>query len=121
MVVSAEVRLLDAATKEEARYGEALERVEGWLLHSGIQVDEGDQRGGIAGWLDQNGRPDFVYLEIAGYYLTAMAWLSSCGASSPEHVDTARQRGRLAATWIAGLVSRHRVPPTRLYLSDDRA
>jgi len=121
MVVTVELRLPGAATLEGARYGDALERIEGWLLRSGIQLDEGDQRGAIAGWLDGEGRPEFVYLEIAGYYLTAMAWLSSCAACSSEHVEAARLRARRAAGWVASLASTHNAPPTRLYLSGERA
>jgi hypothetical protein len=47
-------------------------RIEGWLLHSALQIDVGAHRGAIAGWLDSGGNPVFVYPEIAGYYLTAM-------------------------------------------------
>jgi hypothetical protein len=96
---------------------EAVNRIEDWLLHSEIQLSEGDQRGAIAGWLDGDSRPEFVYLEIAGYYLTAMAWLMSGAASTPAHAGTARRRARLAAGWIATLLSNHEAPPTRLYLS----
>lgn len=119
--MTTELWLLDAGRKQETRYEEALEHVEEWLLHSRIQIDMGAQRGGIAGWVDQDGRPEFVYLEIAGYYLTEMAWMASCGACSPEHLDAARRRAGLAASWVATLVSSHRAPPTRLYLREERS
>jgi hypothetical protein len=99
----------------------AVTRIEEWLLRSEIQVDQGAQQGGIAGWLDGKGRPEFVYLEIAGYYLTAMAWLSSGAASSPDHAEAARRRARRAAGWIATMLSSHDSPPTRLYLADQPA
>lgn len=95
----------------------AVARVEDWLLHSGIQLDSGPQRGGVAGWLDGDGQPEFVYLEITGYYLTAMAWLASGAASSPEHRAAAQRRARRAARWIGSLVEGESAPPTRLYLS----
>jgi hypothetical protein len=99
----------------------AVERIEDWLLHSAIQLDNGPHRGGIAGWLDCDGKPEFVYLEITGYYLTAMAWLSSGAASSPENIATAHSRARLAAGWIATVLQREAAPPTRLYLSGHSA
>lgn len=85
--MSAELRVRSERCREETSHRDALGRVEGWLLHSGIQIEYGEQQGGIAGWLDENGQPDFVYLEIAGYYMTAMAWLASGGAMN---ADTAR-------------------------------
>jgi hypothetical protein len=95
----------------------AVGRIEDWLLHSGVQLDSGPQRGGVAGWLDGEGRPEYVYLEITGYYLTAMAWLASGAASSPQHVAIAARRARRAARWIATLLDSETAPPTRLYLS----
>jgi hypothetical protein len=108
------------STVQSADPREAVRRIEEWLLDSGIQIDEGAEQGGVAGWLDRDGRPEFVYLEIAGYYLTAMAWLSSGAAGSPEHADTARLRARRAADWITRFLDNHALP-TRLYLSDQRA
>jgi hypothetical protein len=100
---------------------EAVVRIEGWLLHSDVQIEEGSQRGGVAGWLNADGEPDYVYLEIAGYYLTAMAWLASGAACSAENAETARVRARLAADWIGDLLARDAAPPTRLYLSGQPA
>ena len=87
------------------------------MLHSDVQLDEGAQQGGVAGWLDPDGRPEFVYPEIAGYYLTALAWLASGAASSPQHVALARVRAQKTAQWIGDLMSSFTAPPTRLYLS----
>lgn len=106
-------------TRDTAKYAdtrEALGRIEEWLLYSGTQVDEGDQRGGVAGWLDESGKPEFVYLEIAGYYLTAMAWLSSEAASSPENGEAASLAAQRSADWVAKFLSNGDLP-TRLYLS----
>jgi hypothetical protein len=96
---------------------EAVVRIEGWLLHSDVQLADGAHRGAVAGWLNAEGEPDFVYLEIAGYYLTAMAWLASGAACSPHNAETARIQAQLAADWIVELLARNPVPPTRLYLS----
>ena len=95
----------------------AVQQIEDWLLGSDVQLGRGPHRGGIAGWLDGNGLPEFVYLEITGYYLTAMAWLASGAAGSATNIDTATNRARLAAGWIAAVFDTESAPPTRLYLS----
>jgi hypothetical protein len=105
-------------TAPSAAVQTAMRNIENWLLHSGIQLRSGPQRGGVAGWLDCAGQPEFVYLEITGYYLTAMAWLSSGAASSAQNVITANRRARRAAHWIAGLFESQAAPPTRHYLSE---
>jgi hypothetical protein len=97
------------------------QRVEGWLLESGAQLRTGPHRGGVAGWLDRDGRPEFVYLEITGYYLTMAAWLADGAASSPERRALAIQRGREALDWIASVTAGGAMPPTRLYLSPGHA
>ncbi len=84
----------------------AVNRIENWLLRGGIQITDVAQRGGIGGWLDRDGRPEFVDLEIAGYYLTAMAWLSSGAACSPGQVQTIESGVSRAADWVATLPAR---------------
>ncbi|MCV7418113.1 hypothetical protein [Mycolicibacterium litorale] len=118
--MSAELRVRSERCREETSHRDALGRVEGWLLHSGIQIEYGEQQGGIAGWLDENGQPDFVYLEIAGYYMTAMAWLASGGAMNADTAPLARLRAQRAAGWVARSMSSRRGVPTRLYLSGER-
>lgn len=109
------------STPQAAEAHEAVARIENWLLHSGIQIERGAEQGGVAGWLDKDGSPEFVYLEIAGYYLTAMAWLSSGAAGSPEHADAARLCSRRAADWIASSLGSRNALPTRLYLAEQPA
>jgi hypothetical protein len=70
--------------------------IESLLLRSGTQIDDGDQRGAIARWLERDGRPEFVDLAIADYYLTTMAWLPSGVACS------LRACPRRAPAWPAG-------------------
>ena len=97
---------------------DAARRVERWLLTSSIQIPDGPQRGGVAGWLDADGRAEFVYLEITGYYLTSMAWLISGGALSRDSAELARERGQRAVDWVVRSVAGGQLPPTRLYLSE---
>ncbi|MCW2631872.1 MAG: hypothetical protein JWR88_834 [Pseudonocardia sp.] len=117
---------------------DAARRIEGWLLESGIQIPDGPQQGGIAGWLDSQGMPEFVYLEIAGYYLMSMTWLASAAASSPDRAAAARVRARLTLRWITRTLCAPTVPtvptastastaptvptapPTRLHLRSGR-
>jgi hypothetical protein len=112
--------MLTQGTAKYAHSREAAGLIEEWLLQSGIQIDEGPERGGIAGWLDENGKPEFVYLEIAGYYLTTMAWLSSGAASSAEHAEAAGLNAQRAADWAAKYLDDGDLP-TRLYLSEQAA
>jgi hypothetical protein len=92
-------------------------RIERWLLDSGVQLRDGPQQGGVAGSLDRHGRPDFVYMEITGYYMTTMAWLAAGAASSEERATAALERGNQALDWMTSTTSDGAVPPTRLYLS----
>jgi hypothetical protein len=70
----------------------------------------------VAGWLDAAGRPAFVYLEITGYYLTAMAWLAE-GGGSGTRADEAVARGREALGWIRAATANGALPPTRVHLT----
>ena len=53
----------------------AVAAIRNWLLTSNVQIPEGPQKGGVAGWLDEKGYPAFVYAEATGYYLTGMAFM----------------------------------------------
>jgi hypothetical protein len=97
--------------------GGAARRIERWLLDSGVQLEGGPQRGGVAGWLDRHGQAEFVYLEITGYYLTTAAWLATGAASSEECAAAALERGRTALSWMTSATADGVLPPTRLYLS----
>ncbi|HEY1774560.1 MAG TPA: hypothetical protein VGG41_00245 [Solirubrobacteraceae bacterium] len=97
---------------------EAAERIKGWLLTSAIQIETGPQRGGIAGGLAADGKPDYVYLEITGYYLTATAWLIA-SASEDGDAAAARARGQRALEWLADAADSGEVPATRLYLRQE--
>jgi hypothetical protein len=98
-------------------FEDAARRIEGWLLDSGVQLDAGRHRGGVAGWLDRDGEPEFVYLEITGYYLTTLAWIARDPASSSDRADDALGRGRAALDWLRSVIADGTLPATRLYLS----
>lgn len=84
-----------------------------WLLTSGIQIPAGPERGGVAGWLNEQGHPEFVYTEVTGYYLTAMAFLLavSCGEDKVAILNANR-----ALEWLLRCCGQGKVPPTRRYL-----
>jgi hypothetical protein len=49
-----------------------------WLLHSGIRIKEGPNKGAMYGWKDlKTGAYPFVYSEITGYSITAFSWIYS--------------------------------------------
>jgi hypothetical protein len=98
---------------------DAARRIERWLLRSPVQLADGPHAGGIAGWLDSDGRAVFVYLEITGYYLTTMAWLLAGGACEAASNLVARERGRSALDWLHRTTSSGALPPTRLPLMDE--
>ena len=85
-----------------------------WLLNSGVQVPAGAERGGVAGWLNERGDPEFVYTEVTGYYLTAMAFMLAAGSRED---GTAACRASLTFEWLLRRCERGEVPPTRSYLS----
>jgi hypothetical protein len=97
---------------------EAAARIKRWLLTSAIQIETGPQRGGIAGGLAADGKPDYVYLEITGYYLTAMAWLIATAREDGD-IPAARARGQRSADWLASAADSGDVPATRLYLRQE--
>ena len=99
---------------------ESARRIERWLLESEVQLEDEPHRGAVAGWLDRKGRPEFVYLEITGYYLTTMAWLAGGAASSEESASLALERGRKALDWMRAATESGELPPTRLYLTPGR-
>ena len=96
----------------------AAQRIEQWLLTSPIQLAGGAHDGSIAGTLDAEGRPTFVYLEITGYYLTWTAWVAAGDGCLAESAGLAEQRARRALGWLERVVEGQRVPPTRLHLLD---
>jgi hypothetical protein len=98
-----------------AEAARAARAIEGWLLDSGVQLADGPERGGVAGWLDRDRQPEFVYAEITGYYLVFAAWLAAGGAGSRQRATDGLRRGRDAAAWLHRAMQRGPLP-TRLYL-----
>ena len=106
-------------SRRSAEVADAARRIEGWLLDSPVQLRGGPHRGGVAGWLEADGRPGFVYLEITGYYLTLLAWLATGSAGSEARAAQALEHGQAGLAWMRAVTAGGAVPPTRLYLTPD--
>ncbi len=88
-------------------------KVRHWLLTSNIQIPTGPEKGAVAGWLDGQGRPEFVYTEITGYYLTGMAFmLLSDGKQNRAMANACR-----AMDWLYCQCENGHALPTRRYFS----
>jgi hypothetical protein len=90
------------------------------LLHTAIQIDEGTPTGGIKRGLNPDSSPVFADLQIAGYYLTTMAWLASGAAYCPDHVHIANFRAGCMADSMAKTIARWDDSVTRLWQSSRR-
>jgi hypothetical protein len=98
-----------SSASPQALAAAAAARLRRWLLDT-VQLAEGEQRGGVAGSIDAEGRARYVYGEITGYYLT---WLSSPHlAELPER----QARAAAAADWAERNYLADTLPPTRIYL-----
>src|SRR5437773_12279504 len=81
-----------------------------WLLNSNARIRSGRHKGGIAGWLNEIGDPEFVYPEITGYYLSWLAFVSEAqpGMELRPHAIEAVQ-------WLSSVTTDERPPSTRYY------
>jgi hypothetical protein len=95
---------------------DASDRIERWLLESAVQLSSGAHVGGVAGRIDERGRPEFVYLEATGYYLTSTAWCARTTDSEPRR-KAALERGRRAFNWMCTVINDGEVPLTRIHLN----
>jgi hypothetical protein len=86
-------------------------RIRRWLLQGPAQIRSGEQAGGVAGWLDANGRPDYVYAEITGYYLH---WLAE--ETGADDRISRRENAQAAVAWCERRCAAGALPATRIYL-----
>jgi hypothetical protein len=95
--------------KHAARGGPtfAQARLTRWLLTSGVQRPEG----AVAGAVDANGRADYVYPEITGYYLQWLAWR----AAEDDDRPMLAARARNAQSWLRDWLAAVGPVPTRVH------
>ena len=79
-----------------------------WLTTGPVQQDDG----GVAGWVDADGRAAYVYPEIAGYFLQWLTWRATQGDSRRE----LERRAGATQRWLAGWAHAEGPPPTRVHL-----
>ena len=84
------MRLCHDATRSEG--------LRDWLLHAPIQPEDGEHRGAVAGWLDEDHRPAFLYGEVTGYYLTCGGFMARDAGS-----ELLRQRLDAAESWLSSI------------------
>jgi len=70
-----------------------------WLL-AHAQSWEPPHAGAVAGTVGDDGRPDYLYPEVAGYHLT---WLAFLATARPRLRSAAARAATGVARWIAGL------------------
>ena len=110
--ISASAAVADATSPVEAART-ASNSLRTWLLQGPAQLRDGDQAGGVAGTIDAEGRPLYVYAEITGYYLS---WLADI-AHGDDHA-LVRERAQAALGWATRQFARPgQVPQTRIHLA----
>ena len=83
------------------------------MLNSNVRVASGRHAGAIAGWLNEQGEPEFAYPEIAGYYLSWLAFARSHG----RELDM-REAATAVVHWVDTVTSTDHPPATRYYFVD---
>lgn len=85
-----------------------------WLLDI-PQLRAGPEVGGVAGLIGEAGTPTYVYPEIAGYYLSWLAFRAARDGADDELAARAGATQRWLARW-----SMHETPLTRVHLTEGR-
>jgi len=81
-----------------------LDRADGSLaawLRAVAQCRHGPHAGAIAGCISVSGTPSYVYPEIAGYYLTWLAWRATRFGHDVDDAERAHAVQRWLAKWLA--------------------
>jgi hypothetical protein len=81
-----------------------------WLLNV-AQSRSGPHAGAVAGCVSISGAPSYVYPEIAGYYLSWLAWRARQDGPTPALAEHAASAQRWLERWLA-----MPGPPTRVHL-----
>jgi hypothetical protein len=81
-----------------------VERSDGSLatwLRNVAQCQAGPHAGAVAGCISVSGTPSYVYPEIAGYYLTWLAWRTARDGHDPDDAERAHAVQGWLAKWLA--------------------
>ena len=88
------------------------ERIERWLIDGPAQQRTGPHAGAVAGWVGPDGRAEYVYPEITGYYLQWLAWIARRRGVHGALIA----RADAAQRWLVAWAATDDDPPTRRYL-----
>ena len=102
--------LIDQPAPTADEMSKTARRIRTWLLSSRVQMRSGPHAGAVAGAVNREGVPGYVYPEITGYYLH---WLAEIGAPATRALAGA---ANLATQWAALQFANSAVPLTRSYL-----
>ncbi len=89
-------------------------RIRDWLLTSNIQIREGLEQGGVAGWLTSKEPPSFAYTEMAGYFLTCLSFMQVAEENPDSRLSL---RAQSALSWLERKAGEGKIGVTRHYLS----
>ncbi len=90
-------------------------RLADWLLEGPAQLRSGPQRGAVAGLVDADGRAQYAYPEITGYYLQWLAWQATRHGRS----EALAARAEAAQHWLGQWLADAALPRTRIHLGLD--
>ena len=91
-------------------------RIAQWLLLGPAQRTEGAHAGAVAGWIGADGKAEYVYPEITGYFLQWLAWMARSHGRHLAYVARAESALRWVERWLAD----GNRPSTRLYVDAAR-
>jgi hypothetical protein len=85
-----------------------------WLLTGPALLCAGTHAGGVAGCVSASGSVNYVYPEIAGYYLQWLTWRAQRFGKSPALAD----RAAAVQSWLGVWLTAADPPLTRVHLID---
>lgn len=86
-----------------------------WLLEGPAQLRSGPQRGAVAGIVAVDGRVEYAYPEITGYYLQWLAW----HATRHDRSEALAARAEAAQHWLGQWLADAPMPRTRIHLGSE--
>src|SRR5687767_3496439 len=92
--------MLPAPEGEHRATDVALARLQHWLSFGPAIATDGPHAGAVAGRIAADGRPEYAYPEIAGYFLTWLAFLARTGSLREPARRLAPAIGAWHAQWL---------------------
>jgi hypothetical protein len=83
-----------------------------WILSPGVCRETSPNKGGIAGWIRGDGSYDFIYGEMAAYYLSLLVYLQESGLVG----SLSAEKFLATLEWLESWLQCGQMPPTRIYI-----